>query len=537
MPVTPAADAPLGQPPQPSPTLQLTQNLLSQGTPAQPALTRDALPQVQIPSPVTPTAAGTTAPPQAQVPAGPAAKANDTPAPSANAAESSPATADIRQGQVVPIKAAPATPPATAQPAVLQPTAVPLPGAGPRAMPPPLHAPAPSVTPPVTPAIPAQQKPAQVQSPPAAGPARLRLRHYGIAISFVLCVIVPTILSVAYLMTMARDQYASSMSFSVRREEFQSTLGLLGGISKLSGSAGSDIDILNEFILSQQMVQKVAADTDLAAAFSSGWPTDFVFAFDPAGSIEDLQDFWHRQVEVNIDAGLIQIRTFSYDPALSEAINRSIFKHSGDLVNTLSAEARRDATMYSEAELVRAETRLADAREAMTSFRLRTQIVDPASAAQSQLGVLNTLNAQLAEELVKLDLLNMQGQTSDPRVTESERRIQAITNRIEAEKAKFGPGGEGAGGEDYSTLFAQYERLLAEMRFAEESYRVAQVSHDSALSDAQRKSRYIVAHVEPTRAEASTKPHRGQLSVLSFLFLLLTWSMGILVYYSIRDRR
>ena len=350
-------------------------------------------------------------------------------------------------------------------------------------------------------------------------------------------VIIPTILSIVYLMAFARDQYASSMSFSVRTEEFQSSLDLLGGITKLSGSAGNDIDILSEFILSQQMVQKVAQDVDLVSAFAAGWPWDFVFSLNSEGSIEDLHDYWRRQVELNTDAGLIQMRVHSYDPLLSNAINEAIFARSSDLVNTLSAEARRDATRFTAEELARAEERLATARETMTAFRLRTQIIDPASAAQSQLGVLNTLNAQLAEELIKLDLLTLQGQTNDPRAQESERRIQAIRNRVVEEQGKFGPGGQGPGGENYSTLFAQYERYAAERQFAEESYRVAQVAHDSAKGDAQRKSRYIVAHVQPTFAETSTYPKRFQFSLLTLVFMTLAWSMGLLVYYSIRDRR
>lgn len=350
-------------------------------------------------------------------------------------------------------------------------------------------------------------------------------------------VVIPTILSIFYLAFLARDQFASSMSFSVRTEEFQSSLDLLGGLSKLSGAGGNDVNILSEFILSQEMVDLVSRDVDLKAAFSDGWPTDFAFALNPSASIEDLHKFWDRQIELNNDAGLIQIRVFSYDPELSREINDSIFRHSGDLVNTLSAEARKDATRFTGEELKRSEERLATARETMTAFRLRTQIVDPSSAAQSQLGVLNTLNAQLAEELIRLDLLKLQVQEDDPRIMDSERRIEAIRRRVAEEQAKFGPGGQGPGGENYSDLFAQYERIAAELQFAEESYRAAQVAHEVAQQDAQRKSRYIVAHVQPTLAETSTYPKRFQLSLLSFVFLTLAWAMGILVYYSIRDRR
>ncbi|MFN3721694.1 MAG: hypothetical protein ACK4VZ_01505 [Paracoccaceae bacterium] len=424
----------------------------------------------------------------------------------------------------MPIKAAPA-----AQAPAAKVGAAPQPLHAPTQIPPlkvPAPAPAPVTADPKKPAV-----------PPAAGPAQLQRRHYGIAVSFVAVVIIPTILAIAYLFALARDQYASTMSFSVRTEEFQSSLDLLGGITKLSGSAGNDIDILSEFIMSQQMVQKVAQDVDLAAAFAEGWPSDFVFAFNDSGSIEDLHKYWKRKVELNTNSGLVQIRVHSYDPLLSNAINEAIFNRSSDLVNTLSAEARLDATRFTAEELKRAEERLATARETMTAFRLRTQIVDPASAAQSQLGVLNTLNAQLADELIKLDLLKLQGQTTDPRTLDSERRIQAIRNRVAEEQAKFGPGGQGPGGENYSTLFAQYERYAAERLFAEEAYRVAQVSHDSAQGEAQRKSRYIVAHVPATFAESSTYPKRLQMSFLTLIFMTLIWSMGLLIYYSVRDRR
>lgn len=436
-----------------------------------------------------------------------------------------------------------ATSPAPGPGETRQPTERPSAEAGPAAPPGtvigprPIHAP--TAVPPLRKPAPAPVRDATASEaqPAAVGPARLRLRHHAIAASFVLAVVLPTFLAIVYAFTLARDQFASNMSFSVRTEEFQSSLDLLGGISKLSGSAGSDIGILSDFILSQQMVAKVAKTVDLRQAFSAGWPWDFIFAYNPSGAIEDLHAHWLRQVELTTDSGRLQLRVYSYDAELSRQINQAIYAESSVLVNMLSEEARRDATRYTRAELARAEERLSRAREAMTEFRMSTQIVDPASAAQSQLGVINTLNAQLAEELISRDLLGMQAQGNDPRISETERRIQAIRNRIEEEKSRFGPGGQGPGGEDYSTLFARYERLAAELQFAEEAYRVAQVAYDSAQADAQRKSRYIVAHVEPTLAESSTYPDRFQMSFLSFFFLLLFWSMGVLVYYSIRDRR
>ncbi|MEF9606259.1 hypothetical protein O4J55_29605, partial [Paracoccus sp. PXZ] len=57
---------------------------------------------------------------------------------------------------------------------------------------------------------------AALQAPilPPASPAQLKDRHYGMAISFVLVVIVPLLISAFYLYGRAADQYASYVGFS-----------------------------------------------------------------------------------------------------------------------------------------------------------------------------------------------------------------------------------------------------------------------------------------------------------------------------------
>jgi len=370
-----------------------------------------------------------------------------------------------------------------------------------------------------------------------AGPATVKRRHVSLMATFVAVVLLPTMLAAIYMMVLARDQYVSRVGFSIRTEEFQSSLAFLGGLTQLSGSGGAnDLGILSEFIESQELVAQIDRKLDLRAAFSAPWPSDFIFAFNPSGVIEDLHSHWMSQVRVTTQNGLMNIRVITFDPQASQRIAAAIYEASGELVNTLSREARQDATRYSMEELDRAETRVNAARQLMTEFRMRTQIIDPQAVIQGQMGVLNTLQAQLAQEMIAIDVLKLNGGT-DPRITQTQARIDVIEQRIEAEQGKFARGGQGAGGEDYSTLIAEYEGLEAERRFSEEMYRVALVAHDNALAEAQRKSRYLVAHVTPTLAEKSTYPERLVLVLLTAFFALMIWSVGVLVYYSIRDRR
>ncbi len=374
---------------------------------------------------------------------------------------------------------------------------------------------------------------------PAAGVARVRTRHYGLLLSFLLVVLLPSAATGWYLWVRAADQYTSSVGFSVRREEAQSAVELLGGLSKMSGSSSSDTDILYHFIRSQELVRLIDAEMNLRAHYSAPYGRDPVFAFDPEGTIEDLMAYWRQMVKTYYDpgTGLIELRVHAFDPVYARDLAEKIFVQSSRMINELSDIARADATRYARAELDRAIERLKEARQAMTEFRMRTQIVDPSADIQGQMGLLNTLQAQLAAALIELDLLRETVRGGDPRIAQAERRIEVIERRIVEERRKFGVGGQGPGGEDFATLVAEFERLSVDRQFAEQAYTAALTAYDASLSEAQRQSRYLAAYIRPTLAERSAYPERAIVLGLTALFLLLAWSIAVLIYYSIRDRR
>ena len=378
------------------------------------------------------------------------------------------------------------------------------------------------------------------KTPEVAGLARVRRRHYGILASFVILVLAPFALCVFYLFVVADDQYASRVGFAVRSEEISSAQDLLGGISSsLSGASSSDTDILYEFIQSQNLVERVNADLDLVAMYTV--PSfDPVFAYHPTGQIEDLAEYWKRMVQVSYDSntGLIALRVNAFRAEDAHAIAERIVAESTRLINDLSAIARQDATRYARAELELSLERLKGARETLTEFRSRTQLVDPSADIQGQMGLLNSLEAQLAEANIELNLLLETSREGDPRVSQARRRIAVITNLIEEERTKFGFGGTTrADGKDYSTLVGEFERLMVDLEYAEKSYLAAQAALDTALAEAQRQSRYLATYANPTIPQSPRYPKRFLLSVIVGAVLLLSWALLVLVYYSLRDRR
>jgi len=367
----------------------------------------------------------------------------------------------------------------------------------------------------------------------------MKMRHYGLLGSLVATVAVPTILSAFYLFGVADDQYTSQVGFAVRSEEITSALGLLGGLSSLSGASSSDTDILYHFIRSQELVDKIDSRIDLRKIYSVP-EYDPVFAFDPSGSIEDLTSYWGSMVRVLYDkgTGLIELRVHAFRPDDAQKIAQLIFDESSSMINELSAVARQDATRYARQELDLSTTRLSEARVALTEFRSRTQLIDPSANLQGQLGLLNSLQQQQAQAMIELSLLRETAQEGDPRINQAERRIAVIDTMMAEERRKFGVGGGEVGdGKDYSTLVGEFERLSVEREFAERAYIAALTAYDNATAEAQRKSRYLAAYVGPTLAEDALYPQRIVLTSTIFGFALLIWGTAALVYYSVRDRR
>ena len=376
-------------------------------------------------------------------------------------------------------------------------------------------------------------------------PRKLRSRHVGAMLSFVLLVIVPTALSGWYLWERAADRYVSTAGFSVRREETSSALELLGGIASLGGSSSSsDTHILHRFIQSQEMVAIVDAELDLRTLWSKADPeVDPIFAYHAPGTIEDLTDYWARMVSVfNDNNGLIDIQVQAFTPEDAQAIAEMIYAESSRMINELSAVAQADATRFSREELDLAVERLKQAREALTLFRNRTQIVDPTASVQSQMGLLSSLERQLAETLIDLDILRQTTAESDPRIIAAERRVEVIEARMQEERDKLGLGsnaqtGPEGEGDAFADLLGEYERLMVDQQFAEQAYTGALVSFDAAVAQTRRQSRYLAAHVSPTLAERSDQPQRLTLLAFTALFSFLIWAILVLSAYALKDRR
>lgn len=392
---------------------------------------------------------------------------------------------------------------------------------------------------------PAPAKPAAVRaSAPTTAvaqpvrPAQIKQRHRIAAYSFGLCVFLPVLLLGAYLYIFAANQYASTVGFTVRTEESSSAMDILGGLTNLSSSSSSDTDVLYKYIQSQELIRTIDQTVGLKAMYRKPM-ADPLFTLQSDATIEDMVDYWQRMVRVFYEpsTGVMEIEVRAFDPNDAQIIARELFKRSSEMINTISAIAREDGTRYAREELDTSIERLKVARAAMTRFRNDTQIVDPTVDLQGQMGLLTSLNSQLAESLIELDILSETTREGDPRIEQTRRKIAVIEKRIQEEREKLGVGvGPNHEGRPYADLVGEFERLMVDQEFAEKAYVSALSSYDSAVAEARRQSRYLAAYVEPTLAERALYPQRAIILMVTGFLLFGFWSVAVLIYYSLRDR-
>lgn len=376
--------------------------------------------------------------------------------------------------------------------------------------------------------------------PPPVRPARLRRRHVWAVAAFLLMVLAPVGAAFVYMQTRAADRFASHTGFSVRIEESASPFDLIAGAGALGSSGNQDSEILAAFLQSPDLVARIDARLGLRALWAKGDPArDPLFAYHAPGTIEDLTDYWRRMVHVYQDgggSGLIDLEVQAFTAEDAQAIALAIAEEGRALMRRLTEAAHDDATRSAREELDAAVERLKLAREAMTGFRNEHQIVDPAMALQGQMVVIESLQQQLAQALIDLDILRQNTTPGNPRIAEAEQRAAVIEARIAEERAKLGSGNGAAGGQPFAEVVGGYERLAVDLEFAAQSYTAALAALDLAQGEARRQSRYLTAHVGPTLPEAAIYPERGSVVALVALFAFLAWAVTVLVAYALRDR-
>jgi capsular polysaccharide transport system permease protein len=367
-----------------------------------------------------------------------------------------------------------------------------------------------------------------------------KFRRQVLAISFVIVVVLPTLLTGLYYAFWASNQFAAEAQVAVRSSsQTGSSSDLLGIFTGVSSSSAGDEYIVMEFVRSRQILDKLAPKLNYRAIFSNP-DADWIARFDPTLGMEDTVRYWRRMVTVGYDTTsrilTLKVRAFAAGDSLKLAT--AILQQSEDLINELSARARADAVKSAEQEVALAEERLRKSRLALQSFRETRQELDPRKKAESRAQIIETLQGELTSARARLTALRQQLSENAPSVIYQVGIIKSLEQQIEEERERIASnerasisGGRGTIG----GLISDYEALATDREFAEKAYLSALSSLERARFDSVRQQRYLATVVAPALPDDAQYPKRllNTFIVLALSFTL--WALGSLIGLAVRD--
>jgi capsular polysaccharide transport system permease protein len=366
------------------------------------------------------------------------------------------------------------------------------------------------------------------------------LRRRLLLVSFVLCVLVPSFFGGLYFAFVASDRYVSGAGFAIRGIDANGGTELLGAMAGLasSGTTTSDSYIVLKYMKSRDLVESVDRDVSLRKVYARE-DADLLSRLNPALEIERIVQYWDGRVDVAFDgvSGIVSFEVEAFTPEDAQAVAVSVLSHTQALTNELSRQARKDTVSFAESEAQRAEQRLADALAALRIFRDRQNAIDPAGTARIELDLVGGLQRQLAEVEARIAALDDAVDSRSPSLRNLNRQAEALRTQIQERRRAIGIA-DPAGGRTETALtgqLAEYEALEVERSFAQQAYASALSSLETARVDASRQQRYLAVYTAPALPQYPLYPRRILNGVLIFLGLALSWGIGVLVIYAVRD--
>lgn len=359
---------------------------------------------------------------------------------------------------------------------------------------------------------------------------------------FAIAFLVPVVLGSIYLFLLAPDQYVTEYRFSVRVPVGQngSASNSAGSITAaLGGNPTTGTDLLDnytvaDYIGSAQAARDLDAKLNLKALFNK--PSDPFSKIGEKPTSEQLAKYWSSMVYSSYDvaSGLAVVRVRAYSAADSYAIATNLVTLSSDLVNSIGANSQQDSVRFAQAQLDRANARVAALRGELANLRNQTQVIDPdEGVVASNNALANQILSRRAQLTAQLETINQQLRNPKaPQVVLLNQQIAALSNQLAGLTAN---GGAGAGQPPRAVTVGRFEDINGQLKdaLAVQASANTAMSAVQASSDAQRL--YLTTYVKPSMPESPQAPNRWVTLLIVIMVAGMVWLVGRLIGNSIMD--
>jgi capsular polysaccharide transport system permease protein len=361
--------------------------------------------------------------------------------------------------------------------------------------------------------------------------AEARRRDIAIRLMFLCFVAVPTACATLYYGLWAAPRYVSEAQFLVTRPGAARSTGMDALMKSLGGSQQQtdDTGVVIGYLLSRDTVRAIEKVLPLRDMFSR-WGADLFSRFPRfwrSDSFERLYDYFQDRVSVTQDpkTGLTVLQVQAFSPEDAQSLANAMLKLAEGAVNDLNRRAESDMLNFARSEQERAQNKLVDTQQVMTTFRTRELMVDPTRSSTAVLDTITKLQRDRVQVLAQRDQV-MASAPKSPATQGLTARADALQKQIDDERAKLA-GGDGS----LAPMVSTYEGLSLLRDLAEKDVAAAQANLELARQQAQQQHLYIQIPVTPNLPDESLAPQRlraiATVFVTGFAVFAFVWVLMV----------
>lgn len=359
--------------------------------------------------------------------------------------------------------------------------------------------------------------------------------------SFLLFVLLPSVLGALYYFAIASSQYVAETRLVVRTigvsERFDQSEQREGRSIVGGDSLTQDSYIVANYLKSPQLVRKLESDINLRELFSRKGIDSLSRLADDA-SFEDLHDFWQQHVDTYVDgpSGIIVFTVRAFSPEDSVAISKAALSAADEMIDQISERAKGDLVSRGEHDVVLALEDYQKALGDLRDYQNKTGILDPVSSAKMTSEVIAKLTEQKLQLQVSLNSLVAAKADNTARARQLQRSIEAIDDQIQLRQNSLA-GTKASGEPQLSSSMTEFARLETRRLVTQALYESTVKNLDTAKSTALKRTTFISIFSDAHIPEDSKYPHRLSEWLILSAGLLTLWMTGTLIWMSIEDHR
>lgn len=342
-----------------------------------------------------------------------------------------------------------------------------------------------------------------------------RIFHY-----LYITIIVSAIL-MCFFWLFASDRYVSEATIIIQNTDQVTTPSFDIGAMLGAGITTPDQLLLQEHLLSVDMLKKLDSVLDLRSHFSDSSHDIATRMWFKDASMEWFHRHYKARVEVIYDpyAGVLRISTQAYTPEMAQDITSMLVQEGERYMNEMSHKLARAQVQFLDGLVETAQTQMRNAADTLLAFQNSKGLLSPKATVESIHSIIGKLEGQRTSLQTQLAALPRSLDRNHPTRRGLATALHAVEEQINEEKAKLAS----TEGKPLNSLVEEEHRLEMELKFKQDLYKAALTGLERGRIDAARTLKMVSVIQSPTRPEYPWQPRRiyGLISTIAVALALL----------------